>query len=252
MTNGLTINRDGAVARIHMARPPHNFFDEPVLRGIADALEVHDGDASVRVTLLTAEGRSFCAGADFAATRGSANGARAIYAQAARLFDRAKPLVAAVGGPAVGGGLGLALAADFRVASPEARFHANFAAIGLHPGFALTVTLPALLGSQRARDLMLTARRVGGEDAASIGLADRLAPAEHLMEEALAFAHGIAANAPLALTSIARALPRIDGEAARAAMTAELAEQDRLFATSDFREGVRASRERRSPIFTGV
>ena len=250
--NGLTIDGDGGGARIHMARPPHNFFDEELLRGIADALDASDADPAIRVTLLTAEGRSFCAGADFSATTGSANGARAVYVQAARLFDRAKPLIAAVGGPAVGGGLGLALAADFRVASPEARFHANFAAIGLHPGFALTATLPALLGGQRTRDLLMTARRVGGEEAVRIGLADRLAEADCLTEEAMGFARTIAANAPLALASIARVLPQVDGPGARTAMAAELAVQDGLFATADFREGVRAVSERRAPIFTGA
>lgn len=249
--NGLLIDRDGPVATIHMARPPHNFFDEDVLRGIADALSASDEDPSIRVTLLTAEGRSFCAGADFSRAAGGTDGAREIYTQAARLFDRAKPLVAAIGGPAVGGGLGLALAADFRVVSAEARLHANFAAIGLHPGFALTVTLPALIGSQGARDLLLTARRVGGENAVAIGLADRLAPAGRLHDEAMAFANTIAANAPLALASIMRALPRIGGDAARTAMAAELVEQGHLFGTTDFQEGVRATRERRPPTFEG-
>jgi hypothetical protein len=165
MMDGLVTTRDGAVAIVRLARPPHNFFDAALLAGLADVLTANDADPSVRVTLLTAEGRSFCAGADFSRAAAGIEGARAVYVQAARLFARAKPLVAAVGGPAVGGGLGLALVADFRVVSSAARFHANFAAIGLHPGFAITATLPALVGAQRARDLLTTARRVGGEEA---------------------------------------------------------------------------------------
>ena len=248
----LLLERHGAVASIRMNRPPHNYFDETLLRGIADALAASDADPSIRATVLIAEGRSFCAGADFTAGGGGEEGARRIYAQAARLFDRVKPLVAAVGGAAVGGGLGLALAADLRVASPAARFHANFAAIGLHPGFALTATLPALLGAHRARDLLLTARRIGGEEALGIGLADRLVEADRLEEGALALAGMIAANAPLALDTIAAALPRtVDGAAARAAMSAELAAQARLFDTRDFREGVRATAERRPARFEG-
>jgi 2-(1,2-epoxy-1,2-dihydrophenyl)acetyl-CoA isomerase len=251
MMDGLVTTRDGAVAIVRLARPPHNFFDAALLAGLADVLTANDADPSVRVTLLTAEGRSFCAGADFSRAAAGIEGARAVYVQAARLFARAKPLVAAVGGPAVGGGLGLALVADFRVVSSAARFHANFAAIGLHPGFAITATLPALVGAQRARDLLTTARRVGGEEAATIGLADRLAPAEALDEVALALARDIAANAPLALAAIARALPRIDAATAAAAMAAELDEQAALFATADFHEGVRATSERRPPVFEG-
>lgn len=251
MMDRLITAREGAVAIVRLARPPHNFFDEALLGGLADVLAANDADPSVRVTLLAAQGRSFCAGADFSRAAAGVNGARAVYAQAARLFARTKPLVAAVGGPAVGGGLGLALSADFRVAGAGARFHANFAALGLHPGFAITVTLPALLGAQRARDLLMTARRVNAPEAVAIGLADRLAPAEALDDVALAFARDIAANAPLAIAAIRCALPRIDAATAAAAMAAELDEQAALFATADFREGVRATSERRAPVFQG-
>ncbi|MBP5058834.1 enoyl-CoA hydratase/isomerase family protein [Pseudomonas chlororaphis] len=248
---GLLLGREGRVATIRIARPPHNFFDLDLLQGIADAIAEADADDSVVVTLLSAEGRSFCAGADFTRNQGDASNASVLYRQAARIFDRRKLLIAAVGGPAVGGGLGLALAADFRVASPDARFHANFAALGLHPGFALTATLPALVGEQRARDLLMTARRVRGEEALTIGLVDRLAAPQSLDLEAMMFAQEIAANAPLALAAIRAALPRIDVEAAYRAMTCELAEQVRLFVTHDFREGVAASAARRAPVFLG-
>ncbi len=247
----LILGRAGRVATIRLARPPHNFFDAALLRGIADALADNDVDDAVVVTVMTAEGRSFCAGADFKASKGDGNSAADVYAQAARILDRVKPLVAAVGGPAVGGGLGLALAADFRVVSPAARFHANFAAIGLHPGFALTVTLPALIGAQAAREMLMTARRVDGGEAVALRLADKLVEAAALDEAALAFAETIAANAPLALRTIRRALPLIDGTAARAAMAAELQAQSSLFSTADFQEGVTAGAERRPPVFVG-
>ncbi|WP_340649332.1 enoyl-CoA hydratase/isomerase family protein [Pseudoxanthomonas winnipegensis] len=247
----LIIGRCGKVATIRLNRPPHNFFDAELLRGIADALADADADSEVCVTLLSAEGRSFCAGADFTRSTGEQDRARIIYGEAARIFDRMKPLVAAVGGPAVGGGLGLALAADFRVVNAQARFHANFAALGLHPGFALTLTLPALIGRQRARDMLLSARRVMGEEAAAIGLADCFAATNPLDTEAMAFAQRMALNAPLALASIANAVPRIGGIEARAAMAEELAEQAQLFATEDFREGVRAAAEHRLANFRG-
>lgn len=250
--SGLTLGREGKVATIRLSRPPHNFFDAAMLGAIADALAESDADPTIVVTLMTAEGRSFCAGANFAGGfAASGASANSVYAQARRIFGRVKPLVAAVGGPAVGGGLGLAVAADFRVASSSARFHCNFSTIGLHPGFALTATLPALLGAQKALDMMLTGRRIGGEEAVAIGLADRMSGPESLAEDAMAFAQALAGQAPLAIRSIRDALPRVSVEAAKAAMAAEEMQQTALFLSWDFKEGLLASSERRSPRFEG-
>jgi 2-(1,2-epoxy-1,2-dihydrophenyl)acetyl-CoA isomerase len=176
-------------------------------------------------------------------------GAKELYAAAARLFEMRTPVVAAVQGAAVGGGLGLACAADFRVASPRARFCANFARLGLHHGFALTVTLPAIIGEQRALDLLCTGRRVGGEEAARIGLADRLAEPEDLRAAAQELAAELAAGAPLAVRSIRETMRGTLAGRARAAMDRELAEQDRLRQTADFAEGISASAQRRPPRF---
>jgi 2-(1,2-epoxy-1,2-dihydrophenyl)acetyl-CoA isomerase len=110
--------------------------------------------------------------------------------------------VAAVQG-AVGGGLGLALVANFRVASPEARFSANFARLGFHHGFGLTVTLPRVVGHQRALELPYTGRRVPGEEVLPLGLCDRLADAAELRDVGVDLAEQIAAaSGPLAIASI--------------------------------------------------
>jgi enoyl-CoA hydratase/carnithine racemase len=173
-----------------------------------------------------------------------------LYAAAVRLFRTRKPIVAAVQGAAIGGGLGLALAADFRVAAPEARFSANFARLGFHHGFGLSVTLPRLVGEQRAADLLFTGRRVDGSEAVALGLADRLAGLGQLLDETVAFAADIAASAPLAVESI-RATMRGDLADRVAAVTVrEAAEQARLRATADFAEGTQATAERRPPRFT--
>src|SRR5688572_16163570 len=169
MIDGISVAREGRVATIRLSRPPHNFFDVGMIRAIADVIEANDANPDVLVTLMMAEGRNFCAGADFTKPLAEGSGPAEVYGQAARMFARCKPLVAAVRGGAIGGGLGLALAADFRVVTPTSRFHANFASIGLHPGFAITATLPALIGAQRAADLLLTARRVDGEEALALG-----------------------------------------------------------------------------------
>ncbi len=154
-------------------------------------------------------------------------------------------------GAAIGGGCGLALSADFRVATPQTRFSANFARLGFHHGFALTVTLPAAVGRQAAADLLLTGRRVGGEEALSLGLCDRLAGDGDHLAQALRYADELAASGPLAVRSIRATLRRGLVEEARLAMEHECAEQLALRHTADFGEGVRASAERRDPRFTG-
>lgn len=238
------------VAVVELRRPPDNFFDRQLIADLADALEALDRENACRVVLLCSKGKHFCAGADFRGRPLEDENGRHLYDEAVRVFSTRKPVVAAVQGAAVGGGLGLALAADFRVAAPEARFSANFARLGLHHGFGLTVTLPRAIGQQKALELLFTGKRLSGEEAFAIGLCDRLAPLSELRAQAHAFAQEIARSAPLAIESI-RATQR--GELAqeiRRATTRERSEQDRLQATNDFREGVRAMAARREPKFT--
>ncbi len=248
----ITATADSFIGTAEICRPPDNFFDAVLIGSLADAFEWLDGQGT-RAIILCSEGKNFCAGADFTGRRSSrfniGSGAGELYEQALRLFEAPIPVIAAVQGAAVGGGLGLACAADFRVASPQSRFSANFARIGLHQGFALSVTLPAIVGQQRATELLYTGRRIGGEEAASIGLADRLT--EDLRGNAHELAAEIASAAPLAVRAI-RATMR-DGltDMARAAMARELTEQQKLWPTADFAEGVKAAAERRPANFSG-
>jgi enoyl-CoA hydratase/carnithine racemase len=160
-------------------------------------------------------------------------------------------VVAAVQGAAVGGGLGLALSADFRVAAESTRFQANFARLGIHHGFGLTVSLPAVIGPQRASEMLLTGAPVNGAEALGISLCDRLAPAEELRAHAHVLAAEIAAGAPLAVRAMRATLRGDLAERVRRATAREADEQVMLFATADFQEGVRAGSERRAPEFTG-
>lgn len=252
--NDVRIAMDGHVGIAEIRRPPHNYFDRPLIAELAAAFEGFDADPDCRCVLLAAEGRNFCAGADFSApardTVGDREGGH-LYQQAIRLFRTAKPVIAAVQGAAVGGGLGLAMVADFRVASAESRFAANFNRLGFHPGFGLSVTLPRVVGAQRAALLFYTGRRVGGEEAHSIGLVDVLAPQAELRPAALALAAEIAGSAPLAVTATRRTLRRGLAEAVEAITDHELTEQQRHFETADFAEGVKAMAERRAPKFAG-
>jgi len=241
-----------ATATIH--RPPDNYFDMALIASIADAYEHLDTDTAARAIVLRAEGKHFCAGARLAppdTSRGGSGGGRHLYDEALRLFACRLPVVAAVQGAAIGGGLGLALSADFRVGSSQTRMSANFARLGFHHGFALTVTLPAVVGQQRANEMLLTGVRLDGEEAHRIGLLDRLVDPADVDAAAHALAADIAASGPLAVRSIRETMRRGLVDMVRDATARERAEQERLMITSDFAEGVTATRERRMPRFEG-
>ncbi len=259
----VTVDIDGHIATVEIHRPPHNFFDVALIRALATAYHALDDEPDVRAIILASEGRSFCAGAQLGGPPpgeeapadeppARRTGSGHLYQEAVRLLEAETPVVAAVQGAAIGGGLGLALSADFRVAAPEARFAANFARLGFHHGFGLTVTLPALVGQQKALDMLYTGRRVKGEEALAVGLCDALVPIEELRDAAHEMAAEIAASAPLAVRAIRRTMRRGLAERVRLATDHELVEQDWLRETNDFREGVRATAERRTPDFTGT
>ena len=251
------VEKTGHVAIVEIRRPPNNYFEVALIKEIATAFEELDADADCRALVLAAQGKSFCAGANFGdADRdggellsGPRPGAAHLYIEGNRLFRTKKAIVAAVHGAAVGGGLGLAMVADFRVTCPEARFCANFTRLGFHPGFGLTVTLPAVIGPTKAAMMFYTSRRVPGDEAQAMGLADLLVPQDQVRTAALSFAAEIAENSPLGLIAT-RATMRGDlADRVRAATEHELVEQTRLRKTDDFKEGVKAMAERRVPIF---
>ncbi len=247
---------DEYVAQAEIHRPPHNYFDVQLIKDLASAFNDLDEDPACRAIVLSAEGKSFCAGANFASRNptgatDASQGGNPLYAEGVRLFSCKKPVVAAIQGAAIGGGLGLALVADFRVATPQARFAANFVKIGIHPGFGLTYTLPRLIGGQKASLMFLTGRRIGGEEAVAIGLADILTDQDKLRATATALAGEIAENAPLAILSTRATIRRGLAEAVKAQTDHEFVEQARLMKTEDHREGIKAVAERRPGKFVG-
>ncbi len=252
----VAISRDGHVAIIEIRQPPNNHASVELMRHLADALHIIDGESDIRASLLCAEGKNFCAGADFskASPLGGTgeDDTRQLYHEAARLFSARKPIVAAIQGAAVGAGLGLALVADFRVAAPEARFVANFVKLGFHPGFGLTYTLPRLIGHQKALLMCLTGRRIKAEQALDWGLVDEVAPVEHLREAAFALAREIAENGPLAVEATRASLRQDLIAQVKGHTDREHAEQAKLRKTHDFQEGICAVHERRPGRFTGT
>lgn len=255
MNTYVTTSMIGHVGTIMLRNPPHNHVSVTVLSALADALDGFDADPACRVVVLRAEGKAFCAGADLAAPNGLGGGPddplRDFYDQAERLFANTKPIIAVIQGAAVGAGLGVALVADFRVASTDARLAANFTRLGFHPGFGLTYTLPRAIGVQRANLMFMTSRRVKADEALAWGLVDVLAPPESLDEAASALAGEIAVNAPLSLIAT-RETARADFcEQVKAALVREHAAQTPLRATADYAEGVASVFERRPAHFIG-
>ena len=227
-----------------------------LMRDLADALEALDGDTRCARSCSPRPARAFAPARTSLVRRVSASSGIAdiapLYEQAVRLFSIEKPIVAAIQGAAVGAGLGLALIADFRVATPEARFAANFVKLGFHPGFGLTHTLPRLIGASSADLMFLTGRRIKAEEALNGAWWTRWSPRwASLRERAFEAGQEIAENAPLAVVStratmragLAKAVQRPDGSRAE--------EQTILRATEDFAEGVRSVAERRAGAFKG-
>ena len=240
------------LAYVEINRPPNNFFDANLIQQIADAYESLDEEDECRVILLKSEGKNFCAGANFGQDEDMLDKSvpyKKLYAQAVRLFRTRKPVIAVVQGAAIGGGLGLALSADFRVACHEARFAANFAKLGFHPGFGSSITLPRVVGVQKAMDMLFTARRVTGEEAFKIGLADKFCFKEKLLEEAEQLAMEIASSAPMAVESIRSTLHGNLADQIEQIVDWELSEQVRLQKTEDFKAGIAASLSRETPQF---
>ncbi len=252
----VAIEFSGHVAVATIDRPPNNHVSVELMHDLADALDDIDADKNLRAVVLAAAGKNFCAGADLVSPTGiggtGMQGINPLYVEAVRLFSAKKPIVAAVQGAAVGAGLGLALVADFRIASPDARFTSNFVKLGFHPGFGITHTLPRLIGQQKALLMCLTGRRINGEEALEMGLIDELAGRDDLLAAAIRLASEIAANAPLAVQAT-RLTFRADLAAAVKAQTDhELAEQTWLRKTADFAEGVKSVNERRPGNFVGA
>ena len=257
------VEKHDHVGLIEIRRPPLNFFDVSLINQIADALEEFDRDVEIRCSVLAAQGKAFCAGANFSDPARQEQEKRAesnpgenlpinhLYVQAVRIFRNQKPFVAAIHGAAIGGGLGLAVSADFRVTCPEARFAANFTKLGFHPGFGLTTTLPELIGKNNAELMFYTSRRVTGEEAYRWGLANELVPQDQVRDAAMKLAGEIAECSPLGLVSTRATMRKGLADRVLAATNHELVEQTKLRATEDFKEGVKATAERRVANFKG-
>ena len=238
-----------------------NAFTDRMPGEIARALESLAEDADVRAIVITGAGRAFCAGADIAyladlIARRDLTVAKAVVEMGNRILhairEAPKPVIAAVNGPAAGGGANLALAADLRIASDRASIGQTFNRIGLHPDWGGTYLLPRLVGPAKAAELIFTGEMIDAAEAARIGLFNRVVPHERLLDETRALARALAAK-PERPIALAKAALRMSLEADLDEMLEyELRAQAECFATGDALEGTRAFLEKREPQFRGT
>lgn len=229
--------------------------------------ELHDfcarvsRDLGVRAVVMTGAGRGFCAGLDLdeAETLPGMTANEMMLGQEhwagtmEALHALPQPVIAAVNGPAAGGGLAFALAADIRLASEAARFNAAFVRIGLSAGdIGVSWSLPRVVGLGRASEIMLTGRFVEAEEAERIGLVNRVVEAGQLLDAALEVAEQIAANSPFGVTLTKRVLmANVDAGSLRGAIEVENRGQTLATRGTDFSEALAAFRAKRAPKFTG-
>ena len=258
MDSVLLVERAGPVATLILNRPStRNALDPELLAALADALSSAAADPSVRAVVLCGAGDAFCSGADLKGALGDlAQGAdlgpriEQFHALIRAIVYAPKPFIAAVRGPAVGFGADLALACDMRVLARDAYLQEKFVAIGLMPDGGGSFWLPRLLGLGRALEYLLLGTRIAAPLALELGLANRVVDDERA--EALSLAQALAEGPPLALAAIKQAVRESAQGGIEAALEREKAGQTALLASQDFREGVAAWSEKRSPKFLGA
>lgn len=249
----------GSAAWLTLNRPDRlNAVSQALYEALIDGVQKAERDEEVRVVVVTGAGRAFCAGADLKAHAESdpTLKQRRAYARTAARANRAlqrcaKPVIAAVNGHAIGGGLEMALSCDFIIVAAEAKLRFPELALGTFVGGGVLHTLPERVGIAKARELLLVGDFFTGAEAASMGLANRAVPAANVLAVATALADRLEAQAPVPMR-IARALLRRSRRLGRRAlMDAEVRGLVRCMNTEDWREGVVAFREKRPPRYTG-
>ena len=254
----IKLEKQGHVAVMTVSRPEAlNALNSATLDELASAAAKVAEDEDIRVLVVTGEGKAFVAGADIGemkslnAEEGRAFGLKGQAALTA-IEELPIPVIAAVNGFALGGGCELSLCADIRIASEKAKFGQPEVGLGITPGFGGTQRLPRVIGLSKAMELILTGRMIKADEALSLGLVDKVVPPEALMEEAVALAYAIAANAPVAVRNSKAAIRRFTGASLKADLDKEAELFGACFATGDQKMAMEAfvNKTEKTP-FTG-
>ena len=246
MTIDFTTN--GAVAIITLNRPEaYNALDLADLRVLSEAVARFEADARLRVGVITGTGKAFCAGADIDETLPymKEHGTRSLPPTIMRGQTATKPLIAAINGLALGGGLELALACDIRIAAASAKLGLPEVGLGLIPGWGGTVQLPRLIGSGRAAEMIFTGRAVTAEEAERIGLVNKVVPDGELIASALEIARAISEKSPDTIRLAREAMQKGLDLPLDEALDLEAALEDAALNTPSFEQGMQAYREKR-------
>lgn len=230
-----TIDPDGdGVGIVELCRPPENYLTIFVLWELLAQMRALNSNSNCGAIIVRSRGKHFCAGRDWGTAREPEDTAEAIYATAPGFLDLTKPWIAELTGGSIGVGMGLAMCADYRVAADSAYLWAKFVSLGIHHGFGLTATLPWAVGNQRAMEILSTGRRVSMDEAATIGLVDRVSPLDDVSESAHRFAVTLASQPPLALASIKATMRNTLLSQFESAIAHERRAQTALYDTDDF------------------
>lgn len=253
----LIVEQDEGLAILRLNRPERlNALSPGLLKRMEIEVLSLVSASHVRAIMITGTGRAFCAGGDVGSMSGPANaeaalaGMRSYHPWLTALWTSEKLIVTAVNGAAAGGGFGIAMMGDLIVASEDAFFKAAFTTLGIAADFGLAFTLPRLVGATRAAEILFNDRRVAAREALAMGMITRVFPTETFAADALEVARTMARTSRGA--QLTKRLLRYDqADAFARYLELEAQTQTESFQSQDFREGVTALRERRTPVFQG-
>ena len=254
----VTYTQKDKIGLISFNRPDKlNTLNREIIPGFREIIDHVKSDKELRCLIITGSGTTFCGGADlksgFEKNHGEflSEALMEFYRPYLEIGSIKVPVIAAINGHAIGGGFGITLLCDIRVADRKAKMGANFTRLGLHSGMAISYILPRLVGVARANELLFTGRLITGEEAAALGLVNYAVDREAVMDKALALAREIAQSAPAAVQMMKRSIYEgLEWNPVRAAAM-EAQNQARTFEMEDAKEGISAVLEKRTPNFMG-
>jgi len=242
------------VALVTINNPPANALSKSMFVQLSELLDQWENDEQIKAIVLTGEGRFFIAGADIKEfTQLQSDDAAAMSVQGQQVFDRMekfpKPIIAAINGACLGGGLELAMACHIRLAAADARLGLPELNLGLIPGYGGTQRLPRLVGRGKATQLILTSEMISGEEAQRIGLVDAIYPVEQIVDEAKKLAEAIAQKSDVTIKLALQAIHASEELSLSEGLEYEAKLFGEAFAAEDVKEGVAAFLEKRKPQF---